>query len=362
MLRHCNALTPYIKLSTPLFLIAALDITTVSTLPSNNMKVVVVTDAAPLHCWPNNLNVENPQRVIAIHRALTHDNHQLSSAPSLHPRTHDAIAVVHTPSYVQSLQQACAQVPEGEAHVLADPEIPAEYTYITHHSYDAAVRAVSTCLHAADAVAGSANPAPWFVAVRPPGHHAVADKASGFCLLSNVAIMVRFMQQRAHGGIQRVRFCSFFGHTGNTNIVVQVAIIDFDVHHGNGTQAAFYDDPDVLFIDIHQAGVWPGSGGADERGEGPGQGTTLNVLLPVHAGNEALHSAWEVQVEPLLTSFRPGAIVASAGFDAHADDPLGELQYRDEAYQFLGRALVDAATRLCGMCESVSTWPHPRCL
>lgn len=120
------------------------------------------------------------------------------------------------------------------------------------------------------------------------------------------------------------------------------------MHHGNGTQAAFYDDPHVLFIDIHQAGVWPGSGQVEERGEGPGLGTTLNIPLPVGAGDAALQHAWAMQVEPLLASFQPAVLVASAGFDAHADDPLGELQYSDAAYRFLGGALVAAAQRLCG--------------
>lgn len=168
----------------------------------NSRKVVIVIDAAPLHRWPDNLNVEHPGRIVAIQESLTASNCQCISPPPLHPRTRDAITAVHTLSYVQSLQQACADLCEGKAHVLADPEIPAEYTYVTRHSYNAAVGAVSACLHAADAAAG-VDPVPWFVAVRPPGHHAMADQASGFCLLSNVAIMVRFLQH-THG-MQRVR-------------------------------------------------------------------------------------------------------------------------------------------------------------
>lgn len=111
----------------------------------------------------------------------------------------------------------------------------------------------------------------------------------------------------------------------------------------------------MLFIDIHQAGVWPGSGRVEECGEGAGLGTTLNVPLPVGAGDRELQQAWETQVEPRLTSFQPAALVASAGFDAHTDDPLGQLQYSDEAYHFLGSALVAAARRLCGACTAACT-------
>lgn len=165
-------------------------------------RVTIVTDAAPRHRWPTDLNVETPQRVLSVEAALRAQGyHSCTPPPSLHARTHDAIRALHTPEYLRALQAACATVPEGDAHVLADPEEPAEYTYVTLHSYDDAVRAVSTCLHAADAVAGTPT-SPWFVAVRPPGHHALAGQASGFCLLGNVAIMVKYLQS-AHG-VQRV--------------------------------------------------------------------------------------------------------------------------------------------------------------
>ncbi len=126
-------------------------------------------------------------------------------------------------------------------------------------------------------------------------------------------------------------------------------MVDFDVHHGNGTQAAFYNDPTMLFIDIHQAGSWPSTGHADERGVGEGVGTTVNINMPVGSGDAALRAAYAQQVAPVLEAFAPEALVVSAGFDAHEEDPLGELAYTDATYEFLGRELTAAAWRMCGM-------------
>ncbi|HEY8668226.1 MAG TPA: histone deacetylase, partial [Tepidisphaeraceae bacterium] len=168
-----------------------------------------------------------------------------------------------------------------------------------------------------------------FAAVRPPGHHAEPDRAMGFCLFGNVAIAARYLQQR-HG-------------------LGRIGIVDFDVHHGNGTQAAFEDDPSVLFISMHQhpATLWPRSGHDWEIGTGAGRGTILNLPFDPGAGDEEYLMAMEHYVLPALDEFHPEMLLISAGFDAHRDDPLAQIELSDAAYEIMTRELVALAERHC---------------
>jgi acetoin utilization deacetylase AcuC-like enzyme len=165
-----------------------------------------------------------------------------------------------------------------------------------------------------------------FVAVRPPGHHALPDRGMGFCLFNNAAVAA-VAARRA--GRERVM------------------IVDWDVHHGNGTQAIFWRDPSVLFVSMHQESWYPGTGGIDEVGEGPGEGHTVNIPLPAGTGDGGYMDVLTEVVLPLLSAFRPGALVVSAGYDAHESDPLGGMVVTTAGFGRLARAL-DGAARAAG--------------
>lgn len=167
-----------------------------------------------------------------------------------------------------------------------------------------------------------------YALVRPPGHHAMSDKGMGFCIYGNVAVAARHAQ-RAHG-------------------LEKIAIIDWDVHHGNGTQDAFYDDPDVLFISIHQEDLFPvGWGKLEDRGEGAGTGSTVNIPLPAGAGNRAWLEVMERLVTPIIRQFSPDLIMVSAGQDASVQDPLGRMSLTTAAYRAMTRIMRDLSEETC---------------
>jgi acetoin utilization deacetylase AcuC-like enzyme len=169
-----------------------------------------------------------------------------------------------------------------------------------------------------------------FAAGRPPGHHAEPERAMGFCLFSNIAIGARHLQ-RAHG-------------------VGRVAIVDFDVHHGNGTQACFYDDPSVLFISLHQhpRTCYPGSGHDWETGTGTGAGYTINLPFQPGSDDADYLREFEQRVVPALDQFRPEVLMVSAGFDAHRDDPLAQMNLSEAGFEEMTRLLVGVAEHHCG--------------
>jgi len=202
-------------------------------------------------------------------------------------------------------------------------------TPVSSASFDIALLSSGAVLTCCDAVIdGRARRA--FAAVRPPGHHAEPDRAMGFCLFSNIAIAARYLQSR-HG-------------------LRQIAIVDFDVHHGNGTQAAFIDDPTVLFISIHQhpKTCYPGTGYEWETGEGPGQGTTLNIPMDPGCGDAEYIAQFESKILPKLHQFKPEILLISAGFDAHTDDPLAQMELTEDGFEAMTRMLADVANAHCG--------------
>jgi acetoin utilization deacetylase AcuC-like enzyme len=195
-------------------------------------------------------------------------------------------------------------------------------------SFATALLAIGAGLRCCDAVvAGEVQRA--FAAIRPPGHHAEPDRSMGFCLFNNIAIAARYLQEK-HG-------------------IGQIAIIDFDVHHGNGTQAVFEADPTVLFISLHQdpRTCYPGSGYDWEKGVGLGVGHTLNVPFDPGSGDAEYLAAMRSRVIPALDAFRPEMLLISAGFDAHRDDPLAQIHLSDEAFETITRELAAAADRHC---------------
>jgi acetoin utilization deacetylase AcuC-like enzyme len=202
-------------------------------------------------------------------------------------------------------------------------------TPVGAESYEIALLAAGAAVEATKAVvAGRVRRA--FAAVRPPGHHAEPDRAMGFCLFSNVAIAARYAQQHLK--------------------VSRVAIVDFDVHHGNGTQAAFEDDPSVLFISLHEdpRTCYPGTGYSYEFGAAAGRGFTLNIPFPAGSGDEHYLAAIDAKVIPKLRDFQPDLLILSAGFDAHSDDPLAHIELSEDGFHQMTRKLVTAANELCG--------------
>ncbi len=229
--------------------------------------------------------------------------------------TPEEIALCHEADYIASVQSFCA-----ERGGRLDPD-----TVVSRQSYDAATLAVGAGLAACDAVLdGAARNA--LLLLRPPGHHSLRQRSMGFCLFNNIAIAARYLRQR---GLERV------------------AIVDWDVHHGNGTEAEFYDDPSVYFVSTHQYPFYPGTGAAQDRGRGAGVGFTLNVPMARGATDENYRAAFRENILPELDQFAPQALLISAGFDAHYRDPLAGIELRTSSYEWMTNALRDLAERHC---------------
>ena len=233
------------------------------------------------------------------------------------PASEAALLAVHDPAHLDFLRRACHQAP---AIIDYAP------TYVSPGSFDSALEAAGATLEVLQAVlAGDARRG--FAAVRPPGHHATSRQAMGFCLLNNIAVAARAAQR---AGIERVM------------------IVDFDVHHGNGTQAIFEADPTVLYLSTHQQGIYPGTGRLEERGLGAGEGFTVNLPLPAFAGDEAFDQIADELITGLAVRFHPDLLLASAGYDAHWVDPLANLQITTRGFHRISAALTELAETLCG--------------
>ena len=237
------------------------------------------------------------------------------------PATEEDLLRVHTPEHVERVRQAVAQAAASDGIVALD-----EDTRVSSASWEAALGSLGAALTAAGAVAeGRVRNA--FVATRPPGHHATPDRAMGFCLFNHVAATARWLQ--AHGHAQRV------------------LVVDWDVHHGNGTQDIFWRDPSVFFLSLQLYPHWPGTGAAEERGEGEGEGRTLNVPLPRGTGGAEYRARFEAALDAALGDFSPDFVLVSSGFDALAGDPLGGLGLEPPDFHALTRALMERAEARC---------------
>jgi acetoin utilization deacetylase AcuC-like enzyme len=260
---------------------------------------------------------ERPQRLTAIRDRLERSGLLARLLPiTPEPAPLEALARVHDEAYVEALRRVCAHAP-----VRLDPD-----TGVSEGSWAAALLSAGGGIAAVDAVmprrARSA-----FVCTRPPGHHAERDRAMGFCLFDNIAVAARHAQDR-HG-------------------VERVAIVDWDVHHGNGTQHIFEEDDTVLYISTHQWPFYPGTGARGERGRGRGLGTTINLPLPAGSGDAEYERLFETEVIPAIERFEPGLLLISAGFDAHERDPLAGMALTTGGYGRLTTRLRDAARTLC---------------
>ena len=261
---------------------------------------------------------EAPDRLLAIHREIE-ESGLISRLVRLDPApaTRAQLSLVHEPTMIDRVEALSAQ-----GGGLLD-----EDTVVSSGSLKAALLAAGAGLTAVDALAaGTVDRA--FLALRPPGHHATASRSMGFCLFNNVAVAAQYAI--AHKGARRV------------------AIVDWDLHHGNGTQDIFYARSDVLYISMHQHPLYPGTGAARETGEGEGQGSTLNIPLPAGAGDEVFVDKVKKVVVPALRRFAPDLLLISSGFDAHKDDPLGSLEVTDAGFRRVTELAVAAATELTG--------------
>jgi acetoin utilization deacetylase AcuC-like enzyme len=229
--------------------------------------------------------------------------------------TDEELLAVHAAAYLATLRSA-----DAAGGGWLDPD-----TYLVPGSYDIARLAAGAAVRAARAVGrGEARVA--FAAVRPPGHHAAARRGSGFCLLNNVAIGAASL--RIDGSATRI------------------AIVDWDVHHGDGTQDLFAADPDVVYASTHQAPFYPGTGSAAEHGHGSAAGTMLNRPLLDGDGDEPFVATWTEELLPAIEAFRPQAIIVSAGYDAHRDDPLAGMAVTEAGFGAVARAIGGVAGRL----------------
>ena len=261
---------------------------------------------------------ESPNRLRAIMQRLEQSG-TLATLTRIDPRTAEDewVTLVHRWEYVAMLNR---QAPtHGRVSLDAD-------TSMSPGSLGAAYLAAGGALAGVDAImAGRVQHA--FCAVRPPGHHAEADRAMGFCLFNNVAIAARYAQKRY--GVQRV------------------LIVDWDVHHGNGTQHSFESDPSVLFFSTHQYPHYPGTGRASECGRGAGEGLTINVPMEAGEGDDEYRAVFQKVLVPAADAFKPEFVIISAGFDAHRDDPLASMGLTEEGYADLTNIVAGIARQHC---------------
>ena len=276
------------------------------------------------HITPRN-HPDQPQRIEMAMKVLEALNWlDRDGLVQLAPRfaTEDELAAVHDRPYIRKVKAAAHKVAQEQELT----RFFATDTYISSRSYEAAIKAAGAPLTAIDAIMkGEVNNA--YCLVRPPGHHAVHESAMGFCLFNNVAVAARYALD--HHRLERVM------------------IIDYDVHHGNGTQEMFYSDPRVLYFSTHQFPFYPGTGASDELGEGPGLGTTINVPLPATTGYETYEPVFRQVMAPAADRFRPQLILVSAGFDAHWNDPLGNMNLSTAGFAKLTGIIIELAQYLC---------------
>jgi len=234
------------------------------------------------------------------------------------PASLEWIQKAHPVSHIQTIERRC---------LAGETVLDTGDTHVCKKSYSVALLAAGGVLRAVDEVMDGKTKKV-FCAIRPPGHHAETQTVMGFCLFNNVAIGARYAQQKY--GIGRV------------------AILDWDVHHGNGTQEIFWTDSSVLYISTHQYPLWPGTGASNEAGEGEGEGFTLNCPMRPGSGEQEFIEVFQTKIMPALHKFRPELLMISAGFDAHRDDPLANINLTEQSFAKMTELAAEIASKYCG--------------
>lgn len=230
----------------------------------------------------------------------------------------DWVLAVHSINYIKRVEEMCKK----GMPFLDTPDVG-----VSKESYNIALLAVGGALYLGDQVIlGKLDNG--FALLRPPGHHALKQEAMGFCLFNNIAILAKYLQRR-HG-------------------VDKVVILDFDVHHGNGTQNTFYEDPSVLYISLHQYPFYPGTGSANETGANKGEGTTLNYTMKAGSDDKDYKEAFVKKILPRIREFKAEFILISAGFDAHKDDPLANINLTTECFTWMTERIIEVANEFSG--------------
>ena len=258
---------------------------------------------------------ERPDRLRAIERALEAEKFQTLARSQAPLASLETVALCHPMDYIIEVREAAPR--EGLIHLDAD-------TAMSPGTFEAALRAAGGAIHAVDEVL-TKKAANAFVAARPPGHHAETARPMGFCLFDNAAIAARYSQQR-------------YG-------IASAAIVDFDVHHGNGSQEIFWSDKTVMYCSTHQMPLFPGSGAVGETGE---HNTIVNAPLRPGDGGAAFRAAFETRILPRLAEFRPELVIVSAGFDAHMRDPLANINLAEADFIWATQKIMDLADGCAG--------------
>ena len=280
-------------------------------------KVGIVKDAAFLSHFSNYPHPESPERLLAINQML--DEEKLLEKLTLLPKriaTAREIELIHTPEYLKTIEETS----------LRDFTSLDNDTYASKKTFEAALLAAGGTIECVEEVSsGKIDSA--FAFVRPPGHHAESNKAMGFCIFNNIAIAAKYAL---------------------TNLSLsKVAIVDFDIHHGNGTQNAFWETDEVLYISVHQFPHFPGTGNLTEIGQGKGEGFTVNIPIPSGCGDIEYLRVFNEIIAPVLKQYKPSILLVSAGFDIYDGDPLGGIRVTRECFSKIGEILKRTAHEIC---------------